>query len=127
MNTKTLYWGSTALLVLFATATGTMYFFAQAPAETIRRLGYPDYVRVLLGIAKLGGAVGLLVPLPRSLKEWVYAGFTFDFSMALISHTMVGDPLSLIVRPGIALAVLAASYAGYHQYVLAGDEVEAYS
>ena len=124
MNSKYLYWGTTILISLFATATGAMYFFAQAPAETIRRLGYPDYFRLLLGAAKLGGAIGLLVPLPRSLKEWVYAGLTIDFSMAVVSHAMVGDPVSVVLKPVIALAVLGTSYAGYHQYVLAKGEAE---
>lgn len=120
MNSKYLYWGTTVLLSLFAALTGVMYFVAEAPAETIRRLGYPDYFRVLLGAAKLGGAVALVVPLPRSAKEWVYAGLTFDFTMAIVSHAMVGDPVAALVRPAVALSVLIGSYVGYHQYVLAG-------
>ena len=119
MTTKYLYWGATSLLALFSAFSGTMYFLAEAPAQTIERLGYPDYFRVLLGIGKLVGAVALVVPLPRSLKEWVYAGFTFDFTAAVISHVMVGDPASSLVMPVVALAVLMASYVGYHQYVLA--------
>ncbi|MFB6098744.1 MAG: DoxX family protein [Salinibacter sp.] len=122
MNNTYLYWGSTLLIALFAALTGVLYFVAQAPAETIARLGYPAYVRILLGIGKLAGTVGLLVPLPRSLKEWVYAGFTIDFSMAIISHAVVGDPLSVIVRPVVALAVLWTSYAAYHAYVLADED-----
>jgi uncharacterized membrane protein YphA (DoxX/SURF4 family) len=121
MTTKYLYWGATSLLALFSAFSGTMYFLAEAPAQTIERLGYPDYFRVLLGIGKLVGAVALIVPLPRSLKEWVYAGFTFDFAAAVISHVMVGDPVSSLVMPVVALAVLMASYAGYHQYVLAEE------
>ena len=121
MTTKYLYWGATSLLALFSAFSGTMYFLAEAPAQTIERLGYPDYFRVLLGIGKLVGAVALVVPLPRSLKEWVYAGFTFDFAAAVISHVMVGDPVSSLVMPVVALAVLMASYAGYHQYVLAEE------
>ena len=121
MNAKTLYWGATSLLALFAAVSGAMYFLAEAPAQTIERLGYPDYVRVLLGIGTIVGAVALVVPRPRSLKEWVYAGFTFDFIAAVISHLMVGDPASSLVMPVGALAVLMASYAGYHQYVLAEE------
>jgi len=121
MKAKYLYWGTTSLLALFFGLTGVMYFAAEAPAETIRRLGYPDYFRVLLGVAKLGGAVALLVPLPRSLKEWTYAGLTIDVSMAVVSHAMVGDPATVLVRPAIALSVLAASYVGYHRHVLAGS------
>lgn len=119
MTTKYLYWGATSLLALFSAVSGTMYFLAEAPAQTIERLGYPDYFRVLLGVGKLVGAVALVVPLPRSLKEWVYAGFTFDFAAAFISHLVVGDPASSLVMPVVAFAVLMASYAGYHQYVLA--------
>ena len=121
MNAKTLYWGATSLLALFAAVSGAMYFLAEAPAQTIERLGYPDYFHVLLGVGKIVGAVALVVPLPRSLKEWVYAGFTFDFVAAVISHLMVGDPASSLVMPVGALAVLMASYAGYHQYVLAEE------
>ena len=123
MNAKTLYWGATSLLALFSAFSGTMYFLAEAPAQTIERLGYPDYFHVLLGIGKIVGAVALVVPLPRSLKEWVYAGFTFDFVAAVISHVMVGDPVSSLVMPVVALAVLMASYAGYHQHVLAEEAV----
>jgi len=121
MNAKTLYWGATSLLALFAAVSGAMYFLAEAPAQTIERLGYPDYFHVLLGVGKIVGAVALVVPLPRSPKEWVYAGFTFDFVAAVISHVMVGDPVSSLVMPVGALAVLMASYAGYHQYVLAEE------
>ena len=122
MNSKYVYWGATALIALFSAFSGTMYFVADAPAETIQRLGYPDYFHVLLGIGKLAGAVGLLAPLPRSLKEWVYAGFTFDFSAAIISHIMAGDPVSSIVMPLVALALLLTSYAAYHSYVLGSEE-----
>lgn len=122
MNSKYLYWGSTILIALFAAFSGTMYFLAEAPAETIERLGYPDYLRVLLGLGKLAGAVALLTPLPRSLKEWAYAGLTIDFTMAVISHSVVGDPAAAIIRPLVALAVLLTSYAAYHQYILAAKE-----
>lgn len=119
MNSKYLYWGATILIALFAVFSGAMYFIAEAPAQTIERLGYPDYFRVLLGIGKVIGAAALLAPLPRSLKEWTYAAFTIDFSMAFISHAVVGDPVSALIMPVVALALLLTSYAGYHQNILA--------
>jgi uncharacterized membrane protein YphA (DoxX/SURF4 family) len=119
MSVRYLYWGATSLLALFSAVSGTMCFLAEAPAQTIERLGSPDYFRVLLGVGKIVGAVALVVPLPRSLKEWVYAGFTVDFTAAVISYLMVDDPVSSLVMPVVALAVLVAPYAGYHQYVLA--------
>ena len=120
MDSKYLYWGTTILVALFAALSGAMYFVAEMPAQTIERLGYPDYLRVLLGIGKLIGAAALLAPLPRSLKEWTYAAFTIDFTMALISHAVVGDPVSALLMPVVALAVLLTSYTAYHKHVLAG-------
>lgn len=122
MNRKYLYWGATLLIALFAVFSGAMYFIAEAPAQTIERLGYPDYVRLLLGAGKIVGAAVLLAPLPRWLKEWTYAAFTIDFSMAFISHAAVGDPVSTLVLPAVALVLLLTSYAGYHRYVLAEEE-----
>ena len=118
MPKKYLYWGSTLLIALFAAFSGSMYFLAEAPAETIERLGYPDYFRVLLGVGKLVGAIALVVPLPRSLKEWTYAAFAIDFGTALVSHAVVGDPVSDLIVPVVALGGLLTSYAAYHQYVL---------
>jgi hypothetical protein len=118
MDSKYFYWGSTILIALLAALSGAMYFVAQMPAETFERLGYPDYFRVLLGVGKLMGAAALLLPLPRSLKEWAYAAFTIDFTSAFISHLAVGDPITTALMPLIALFILMASYTGYHKYYL---------
>lgn len=119
MRTKYFYWGTTSLVALLALASGTLYFITEAPADTFARLGYPDYFRVQLGVAKLVGGVALLVPLPRWLKEWTYAGFTIDFGSATIAHLAVGDPVSDAVAPVVALVLLWTSHMSYHQYILA--------
>lgn len=117
MNTKYLYWGSTGLVALLALASGALYF-VQPPTETFAHLGFPDYFRIQLGIAKLVGGVALLVPLPRWLKEWTYAGFAIDFGSALIAHLAVGDPLTSAVTPMVALIIFLMSYMSYHRYIL---------
>ncbi len=43
MDSKYTYWGSTILVAFAAAAMGGMYFIAEGPAETFRRLGDPDY------------------------------------------------------------------------------------
>lgn len=126
MNSKYVYWGSTGLVALFMLFSGVMYFVADAPADTFERLGFPDYFRIQLGIAKLVGGVALLIPLPRWIKEWTYAGFTIDFVSALIAHLAVGDPVSTMIAPVVLLIILMVSYGSYRQYALsASDDDEA--
>ncbi|WP_446221513.1 DoxX family protein [Nocardia sp. IBHARD005] len=61
----------------------------------VDQLGYPAYVLVILGIAKIPGALVLLAPgLPR-LKEWVYAGVLFIYLGVAVSLTVHGDPAAL--------------------------------
>jgi hypothetical protein len=81
--------------------------------EGARRLGYPDYLLTILGAAKLVGAPILLVQRFPHLKEWVYAGFSFDFGGAIISHTLSGDTLLQTLPAILCGALLALSYASY--------------
>jgi uncharacterized membrane protein YphA (DoxX/SURF4 family) len=54
--------------------------------EDLQRLGYPEYLLTILGIAKLLGVAALLYPGMPRLKEWAYAGFAFDLGGATISQ-----------------------------------------
>ena len=116
MRAKYLYWGSTVLVAVFMAVSGTLYFVADGPAAAFERLGFPDYFRIELGIAKLVGAVVLVAPLPRALKEWAYAGFTISCVSAFIAHAVVGDPLTDLIPPVVAFALLMTSYVTYHRY-----------
>jgi hypothetical protein len=91
--------------------------------EGARRLGYPDYLLTLLGAAKLVGAPLLLVQRFPHLKEWVYAGFAFDFGGAIFSHTASGDTL-VQTLPAISFAaLLAVSYWLYRGRASSGASV----
>lgn len=124
MRTKYLYWGSTGLVAFFMAASATLYFVADGPAATFERLGFPDYFRIQLGVAKLAGAVVLVAPFPRALKEWAYAGFAISFVSAVIAHAAVGDPPTDLVPPMIAFALLMTSYVTYHRYFRPESPVE---
>jgi hypothetical protein len=43
--------------------------------EAAQRLGYPDYLLTILGVAKLAGAPVLLLQKFPRLTKWAYAGF----------------------------------------------------
>lgn len=116
MNSKYLYWGTTGLLALFMAASSVWYFVGTEPAASFERLGFPDYFRIQLGIAKMAGAIALVMPVPRAVKEWTYAGFTISFVSATIAHLAVGDPVSDVAAPVTAFALLVTSYVTYHQY-----------
>ncbi len=78
--------------------------------EVIARLGYPPWFPLFLGVAKLLGVAALILPVPRVLREWAYAGFTFNLVAAGISHLAAGDPIQELVPPLSGLALLAGSY-----------------
>ncbi len=109
--TRTLYWASTGLLALAMVGAGVQELrLAPELVESARRLGYPEYLLTMLGLAKLVGAPLLVAPgLPR-LKEWVYAGFAFDFGGAIASHTISGDTLQQTLPALVCAALLAVSY-----------------
>jgi hypothetical protein len=54
-----------------------------------------------------------LVPGFPHLKEWVYAGFAFDFGGAIISHAASGDTFVQILPAITCAALLAVSYRLY--------------
>jgi len=78
--------------------------------ENFRHVGYPQQLRVLLGIGKLAGAIVLLLPRLPTLKEWAYAGFTFMWIAAVVAHYLAGDG-ALSLLPAALIGSLAVSYA----------------
>ena len=76
-------------------------------------LGYPPYLLLFLGTAKILGVAAVLTPGPARLKEWAFAGLTFDLTGALYSHLSVGDPASVWMPAAIGLALMAGSYVAY--------------
>jgi hypothetical protein len=105
-------WLSTGIFSLMFAVSGAA--FLAGPAEvvtTFHHLGYPDYFRQLLGVAKLLGVVALVAPLPSAtLREWAYAGFAFTCIGATASHVMSGDPAGKAIGSLFALALLLTSY-----------------
>jgi len=112
--TNRAYWGSTALLsVLMVLSGGGDLFRVQPFVGDIRRLGYPDYLLTLLGIAKLLGVSVLVYPGAPRLKEWAYAGFTFALGGATISQLVSGSTIAQVLPPAVCGSLLAISYIAY--------------
>jgi hypothetical protein len=72
-------------------------------------VGYPQQLRIILGIAKPLGAIALIVPGMAILKEWAYAGFTFAWICAFFAHYLAKEgPVAF--GPLVLLVILAISY-----------------
>ena len=82
---------------------------SQQAVQASVHLGYPQQLRVLLGIAKLLGGITLILPGLLMLKEWAYAGFTFAWIAAVVAHYLAKDGAVAYV-PLILLVLLFVSY-----------------
>ena len=110
MSRKIAYWGATGLVGAVTLLAAFSYLTASPQAvENFRHVGYPQQLRVLLGIGKLSGALVLLLPRLTALKEWAYAGYTFMWIAAVVAHYLAGDG-ALTLLPAALLCALAVSY-----------------
>jgi hypothetical protein len=114
MKTKTiniLYWTLTSLFALFLVADGLAGAFQVEDAVTIfQHLGYPLYLLVFLGIAKVLASIAIVQRRFSTLKEWAFAGLTTLYVGAFFSRASAGDSVALIISPLIFLAVMFSVY-----------------
>jgi hypothetical protein len=105
---KIIYWVSTGLVSAAMLLSAGMYLTGNPDLlKNFQLLNIPLYFVGLLGMAKLLGAVVLIVPVWERLKEWSYAGFAFTFIGAVWTHISTGTPW---VAPFVFLVILAISY-----------------
>jgi hypothetical protein len=109
MARKIAYWGSTGIVALMLLMSLTYLSGNEQVVSGFARAGYPQHLRIALGIAKPSAAIVLLLPGIALLKEWAYAGVTITWVMASISaHSSEEGPVWIV--PLVLLGLLAASY-----------------
>ncbi len=107
---KIIFWSTTIFIFLFEGVMPAFSSQSELAREGIRHLGYPAYFGNALVIFKVLGALVLIIPqIPVQLKEWAYAGFTFNFLFACISNIVVDGFGFVAVLPLIVLAILLNS------------------
>ena len=115
MNTKKqtiLYWTFTilfALLMLF-TAVGGLQPSEGAVKIMHDGMGYPVYFIRFVSVAKIVGAIAILVPSFNRIKEWAYAGLFFDLIAAIYSGVASAgkfDPMMLTMLIWIVPGILS--------------------
>jgi DoxX-like protein len=110
MARKITYWVSTGLVAALALFSGYAYLSGNPQAvQGFAHVGYPQQLRIILGIAKPLGAIALVVPGIAKLKEWAYSGFTFAWISAFIAHYLAKDGPKAF-SPLVLLVILVISY-----------------
>ena len=112
---KITYWITTSIIALMMTYSAYAYVTQPAIAQGFIHLGFPSYFRIELAVAKLIGAILIIIPLNSRIKEWAYAGFTITLISAFIAHTASGDPVSVRIMPLVFLVLLSVSYYTYYK------------
>lgn len=113
-----IYWIFTVLLLagMLSSAIPGMLGVPEAKAFMLL-LGYPAYIPMFLGIAKILAVIAILIPGYPRVKEWAYAGLTFDLIGATYSQVAVHMPAAQCSFMVIWFAVLAGSYIYYHKRI----------
>jgi FtsH-binding integral membrane protein len=110
---KILYWIFTILLAALMLFSGIMSFVVavtknEAANAVMQGLGYPMYMNIILGSAKVLGAIAILQNKFKIIKEWAYAGFVFDILGAVLSFALAtGISSALGMIPFVILVSLA--------------------
>ncbi|HEU4926199.1 MAG TPA: DoxX family protein [Vicinamibacterales bacterium] len=107
MGQKVAYWGSTALVGVALLGALSYLTGNEQVVSGFAKAGYPQHLRIVLGLAKPAAAIVLLIPGLPLLKEWAYAGATFTWIMAALSAYVNGEqvwpvPLALLVLLGVS-------------------------
>ncbi|WP_433656933.1 DoxX family protein [Nocardia sp. CA-128927] len=116
MNTKSLalrvaYLGATGV-VLTESVIGSYWDIARIPyvREVFDQLGYPMYFATMLGVAKAAAVAAIVVPGHPRAEEWAYAGLTFVYGGAAVSHVSVGDEPKAWIGPLVFAGLSLASW-----------------
>ncbi len=110
---KIIFWATSVFIFLFEgmMPLSTLLFQPEYFNAGTKPLGYPDYFAYTLIIFKILGSTVLIIPrLHPKIKEWAYAGLTFNLIFAVISHIIVDGNINYILMPIVIGCILATSY-----------------
>jgi hypothetical protein len=108
---KIIYWISTIWLALGMVSTAIVQLMkSREEVDMMTGLGYPIYFLMIIGVWKMLGVIAVIIPKFPLLKEWVYAGFFFLMSGAVISHLVVGDAAKELFGPMLLIVLTMVSW-----------------
>jgi hypothetical protein len=106
------YWVCTGIAA-FLVGSGGLAYALQVPdvVQGVVALGFPVYFVVMLGVWKALGSVAILLPRLPLLKEWAYAGITFELMGAATASFATGAEVWHVAAPLSIAGLLAVSWA----------------
>lgn len=106
---KIVYYTATGVLTAIMIYSVQMYLRnPEVIAGYFESVSYPRYLVYPLAIAKILGLIAIWGNFSKSLKEWAYAGFFFDVTLAFTVHMVAKDGGELFSV--IAFIALMISY-----------------
>jgi hypothetical protein len=118
---KIIYWSTTGIVAAIMAWSAVNFSFNAQMRGAFAHLGLPDWFRIELSVAKLLGAVALIVPAtPARLKEFAYFGFALTIVSACVAHISSGDGILRGLEPLVFLGFLTISYLYYHKVKMVG-------
>jgi hypothetical protein len=112
---KIIYWTATGIVASVMLWSAFNFSLNEEMKGAFAHLGLPNWFRIELTVAKILGALALLIPtIPNRIKEFAYCGFTITLISAIIAHSSSGDGISSI-DPLVFLGILIVSYLYYYK------------
>jgi len=106
---KIVYYIATGVLTIIMLYSVQMYLRnPEMIADYFRSVNYPGYLVYPLATAKVLGLIAIWGNFSKWLKEWAYAGFFFDVTLAFTAHMVAKDGGELFSI--IAFVALMISY-----------------
>lgn len=98
------YWSLTCAISFFMLFSA---YYSGTHAAEFANMGFPEYFRIELTIAKIIGAGVLLFPqVPVRIKEWIYVAFSINLFSAFLAKLNTGYPVIGVIEPLTVLALL---------------------
>lgn len=111
------YWIFTGLFGLMMLLSGVQHVMVTPESVDLisTQLKYPEYLIPFLGIVKILGVIGILIPGFPRVTEWAYAGLFFDLILATVSMYLMGTPILMCLPMLIFFVPGVLSYIFYHK------------
>jgi hypothetical protein len=115
---KIIYWTTTGIVFGVMLLSALNFAFNPAMKGAFAHLGLPNWFRLELTVAKILGALALLIPtVPDRIKEFAYFGFAITLISASIAHLSSGDSILLEIGHLVFFISLIVSYLYYHKRI----------